>query len=172
MVTHMSQTFRCDTCSYTAVHDKDLRRHKRNMHPVQTPYACKRCDFCSPSWEQFQEHCQIVHEKQHETRIFNRNSTVKSKCHKCSYHAENRHDMARHLKNMHERKSHVEKLSQPSNISFPSVSPSTNSLPPTPDAAKSLSKEFHCFGHCSILQKSFDQQDEFDLHMSFFHATQ
>jgi hypothetical protein len=33
-------------------------------------------------------------------------------------------------------------------------------------------KEFNCFGSCAGLQKSFDHQDEYDLHMDFFHTTQ
>ena len=171
MVTHMNTFSKCDACSYIAIHSKDLGRHKKTMHAAHAPFACKQCDFCSPSRDQFQEHCQLAHEKHYETRTFSRNHNVKSKCHKCNYQAENRHDMFRHLKTMHRGAS----TGLPSHDLKPSSTttrPASSSTQSTTETATPSAKRFNCSGPCDGLQKSFDHQDEYDLHMDFFHTTQ
>jgi hypothetical protein len=63
METHMSKTFHCDSCSYTATHDIDLKGHKENEHHSKTLFTCKVCSEKFPSNDELG-----LHTKTHHTR--------------------------------------------------------------------------------------------------------
>ena len=171
----------CNSCSYKAIHIYDLQRHTRSMHPIQKNYSCKLCDFFSPNRDDFKEHCQLTHEKVHETRIFIRNFTPNrfsnsSECNKCSYRPVHQYDLTRHMKTMHQPTIHSSTRSTTVNTSTPSTATPQRATPSAETSFEATTTfsthQFQCSGPCSALQKSFETREEYDLHVSYFHKTQ
>ena len=173
METHRTRSnFNCDKCSYKAIHNKDLTRHKRNMHNEKSLYTCELCDYSTLNKEDLQEHSELAHERRQETRIFNRTIDVPTKCDQCSYRAFNKQDLRRHESAMHEKTSYEKRSKTPPSCSQESGASSTNPSAETSAASSSPPKNFHCPGKCGAMQKSFSHEDELELHMKYFHSEQ
>ena len=171
MVSHSSQNLSCDACSYNAIHIQDLGRHKRSMHPVQTYYSCKLCDYCSTDKSEFQEHCKVAHIN--ETRIFNRSRSAIHRCDLCSYNPLNINDLRRHIQTMHNTSSKKNQSNERKQV-YSSMKPSSteNSSAHPFQSSSESAKDFHCPGGCTSVIKRFGHKDELELHMSFYHTTQ
>ena len=52
---------KCDQCSYHAIHNRDLNRHKNTMHAKDIP--CNSCQFIAKSVIDLQAHRNDVHKK-------------------------------------------------------------------------------------------------------------
>ena len=60
----------CDLCSYRAIHENDLNRHKQTMHNIKHPHACNTCSYIARNKETLGYHISVKHVQLQRTRIF------------------------------------------------------------------------------------------------------
>ena len=122
------------------------------------------------------------------------------KCNNCEFESLNPHAMGTHVREEHRlpRTFHSRQMEQTTRNgkfrNFESASstprpeassqtsstegrgPTSSSRPETSSNTSSTedreSPKYHCQGSCSSLQKTFDKQDELELHMEFYHKEQ
>ena len=108
------------------------------------------------------------------TRIFSsaKKFDINHQCDLCSYKTSHQHDLMRHKNGMHKNRTNENNSSRSSSLPRDQGSPPSppfSPSPPSPPSPPRRSGQFQCQGSCSSLQKTFEHQDELDLHMSFFH---
>ena len=60
----------CDLCTYRAIHENDLNRHKQTMHNIKNPHACSTCSYIARNTEILDNHIFVKHSQLRRTRIF------------------------------------------------------------------------------------------------------
>ena len=121
--------YACDMCSYNAIHEYDLRRHKNTMHGI------------------------------------------KSSCNQCEYKTESLHDLKMHIRNEHvNTRTYFASRRSPTSTKFQDTSGHNTNAETSASASPSTSNLFHCHGPCSSLEKTFDHEDELNLHMQYYHT--
>ena len=147
----------CDSCSYKAINSNDLRRHQVGMH--KKPLKCNNCEF-----ESLNPHDGThVREEHRLPRTF---------------HSRQMDQTTRNGKFRNFESASSTSRPEASSQTSPTEGrgPTSSSRPETSSNTSSTedreSPKYHCQGSCSSLQKTFDKQDELELHMEFYHKEQ
>ena len=146
---HRAPAHPCNSCSYQAIHTKDLQRHQNTINGA--PYTCKICDMEFANLDNIRTHMIEGHRP---SRTF-RSTRSKS---------------GQQIQPGHQSKPGE----QPGQQSKPGVQPRQQSKlrEQNPKASSSSNPEYgnlECHGSCSSIRKVFQDKDEFELHMMFYH---
>ena len=169
---HKVPKYPCDLCSYKASHSTDLKRHQRSMHEVLTEapemmsrnsqYSCNSCSYNAIHDNDLRRHMHTMH-------------AIPLSCTKCTYEAKSASELSLHIRNEHKQTRTfygARVISPRKDLTSSSTKPGCAAPTPAPQSSpssSSTSARFECHGPCSSLQKTFNQEDEFNLHMNFFH---
>ena len=158
----------CETCSYIAIHENDLKRHETQMHGENLPteiYGCEKCEYSTQHENKLKKHVQDCHTQQ--SRYFYRRKGTKShtnqyslkpndctsdtplSCSSCAYTTNSVSDLRKH------KSSHNRQSVQKPTFSGPSMSNPAVKIP-----------NFKC-NECG---SNLFHQDEHKLHMEYFHS--
>ena len=173
-----SDCLACKQCSYKAIHTRDLKRHEAQMHCSDESlevYSCKECEYSTQFESRLKKHASYKHMQQSrcfyssfrrsETKSTNEDgksvkssgsfSNVPLTCQSCDYTTKSIEELRNHKSN------HTKQNEQPR----------VKKNPTKPSRAYDeyeTSRKGSCL-NCDDCEKPFLHNDEYQLHMDFFH---
>ena len=156
--THKLTSFKCQKCSYVAIHNKDLNRHDKTMHSqTEFPevFGCNRCQYSTQHRDNLREHVQNTHTQQ--SRVFY--SSFRKAYRERAYSAKQTNsDYPFNFE--HSR----EKQKEESKSVNGSWTPKFNFRNSQDNNPKPISK-------CTSCAEKFHHEDELALHKEYFHGS-
>ena len=160
---HPQVLHHCQFCEFETIHLNQLNKHTTTNHKAE--YECKTCDFRAMNNKDLQNHLEAKH-------------PISIPCEKCSYKAYSKPDLNRHMRGMHIEKHYQSRFFRASQRQAFTPIYTPNRTVKNPEKAQNeepaeeenvTQNSLHCVGEYDSLQKSFTHEDEFNLHMNFYH---